>query len=107
MVNSNFIQCGDCLKLLKTIPNNSIDLVITDPPYKIDTTGAGLFNKNDNKYKNKNAYSYMNNINSMSDGFSELVLDELCRVMKKINIYMVFTKTSATTNKIFCRKSSV
>ena len=24
---------GDCLELMKTIPNNSIDLVLTDPPY--------------------------------------------------------------------------
>ena len=26
---------GDCLDVLKTIPNNSIDLVLTDPPYNI------------------------------------------------------------------------
>ena len=24
---------GDCLDLLKTIPDNSIDLILTDPPY--------------------------------------------------------------------------
>lgn len=27
------IENGDCLELLKTIPDNSIDLVLTDPPY--------------------------------------------------------------------------
>ena len=27
------IKNGDCLELLKTIPDNSIDLVLTDPPY--------------------------------------------------------------------------
>lgn len=29
------ILCGDCLKLMKTIPTGSIDLIVTDPPYKI------------------------------------------------------------------------
>ncbi len=27
------IICGDCLDLIKLIPNNSIDIVLTDPPY--------------------------------------------------------------------------
>lgn len=30
----NFMQ-GDCLDVLETLPNNSIDIVITDPPYGI------------------------------------------------------------------------
>ena len=30
---------------------------------------------------------YVKELNGMKDGFSEEVLDELCRVMKKINIY--------------------
>ena len=29
----NKIICGDCLELIKIIPNNSIDVVLTDPPY--------------------------------------------------------------------------
>lgn len=24
---------GDCLELMKTIPDSSIDLILTDPPY--------------------------------------------------------------------------
>jgi len=31
----NKIICGDCLEVLKYIPDNSIDLVFTDPPYNI------------------------------------------------------------------------
>lgn len=30
----------DCLKILKNIPNNSIDLIVTDPPYKLTTRGS-------------------------------------------------------------------
>ena len=31
----SYIKCGDCLELMKDIPDNSIDLVVTDPPYGI------------------------------------------------------------------------
>jgi site-specific DNA-methyltransferase (adenine-specific) len=34
------LRLGDCLEVLKTIPDNSIDAVITDPPY-----GIGFMNK--------------------------------------------------------------
>ena len=30
------IYCGDSLVLMKEIPENSIDLIITDPPFAID-----------------------------------------------------------------------
>jgi len=30
------IYCGDSLKLMKEIPENSIDLIVTDPPFAID-----------------------------------------------------------------------
>ena len=33
------IQCGDCFELLKTIPDNSVDFCLTDPPYFIDGLG--------------------------------------------------------------------
>jgi site-specific DNA-methyltransferase (adenine-specific) len=29
------IKCGDCLELMKTIPDESIDLILADPPYNI------------------------------------------------------------------------
>ena len=32
---------GDCLELLKSIPDKSVDLIITDPPYEIVAGGAG------------------------------------------------------------------
>ena len=35
MLEINKIHQGDCLELLKEIPDNSIDIVITDPPYNV------------------------------------------------------------------------
>jgi len=31
----NKVICGDCLQVMKDIPDNSVDLVLTDPPYGI------------------------------------------------------------------------
>ena len=70
---------GDCLELMKNMPDKSIDLVVTDPPYGIETQGAGIYKQADKQY--------VKELNGMKDGFDEKVLDELCRVMKKINIY--------------------
>ena len=70
---------GDCLEIMKGVSDGSIDLVVTDPPYEISTTGAGMYKQADKQY--------VKELNGMKDGFSEKVLDELCRVMKKINIY--------------------
>lgn len=33
MLELNKIYCGDCLEVMKQIPDKSIDLVLTDPPY--------------------------------------------------------------------------
>jgi site-specific DNA-methyltransferase (adenine-specific) len=29
------LKCGDCLELMKTIPDESIDMILADPPYNI------------------------------------------------------------------------
>jgi DNA modification methylase len=32
---------GDCIELMKKIPDKSIDLIATDPPYLISATNGG------------------------------------------------------------------
>lgn len=32
--------CGDCLKEMKRMPNEFIDLIVTDPPYKLTARGS-------------------------------------------------------------------
>ena len=34
-IELNKIYCADCLEVMKQIPDKSIDLVLTDPPYGI------------------------------------------------------------------------
>ena len=78
--NNLDLRLGDCLEFMKDIPDQSIDLVVTDPPYDIETNGAGIYKQEDKQY--------VKELVGMNDGFSEEILDELCRVMKKINIYL-------------------
>ncbi len=33
---------GDCLELMAQIPDGSVDMVLTDPPYEISNTGGGM-----------------------------------------------------------------
>lgn len=75
----DYIQHGDCLELMKSIPDKSIDLIVTDPPYLIETSGAGIYKQDDKQY--------VKELNQIKDGFSEEVLDEICRVLRKINVY--------------------
>ncbi len=72
---------GDCLEVMKGMEAQSVDLVLTDPPYLIETTGGGMYDK-------EHGAQYVKELNDIKDGFSEKILDELCRVMKKINIYI-------------------
>lgn len=38
-MNIDLIQ-GDCLELMKDIPDNSVDLIVTDPPYRTTARGS-------------------------------------------------------------------
>lgn len=79
------IFLGDSYKLIKGVKNDSIDLVVIDPPYKQSVTqGTGSFG-----VKKKLQYK---EIQGISNGFDLSILDELCRVLKKINIYIFCSK---------------
>jgi len=81
----NKIYNEDCLIGLKKLPENSIDLIITDPPYQINNTTAG------GKTKLAKSIQNMNNEiseNDLVNGFNLEILDELVRVNKGINMYI-------------------
>ena len=79
MLELNRIYNCDCVEGMKKMPDKSIDLVVTDPPYLIETSGAGIYKQADKQY--------VKELKDIKDGFSTDVLDELCRVMKHINCY--------------------
>lgn len=80
------IDCGDCLDLMKQIPDKSIDLIVTDPPYEVSATNKG---------------GTINNIKKLNKSLNDLVVadiangygiekfgEEFMRVMKEPNIYL-------------------
>lgn len=77
---------GNALETLKSLPDNYIDLVVTDIPYKIQVKqSAGAFGVKKRMY-------YKKDLEALSEGVSDDILVELCRVMKKINIYIFCSK---------------
>ena len=82
----NKIYNEDCLLGLKKIPDNSIDLVLIDPPYDICTTGGKKGTGRLAKDMMKLEKELINN--DLVNSFDIRILDELIRVMKGINIYI-------------------
>lgn len=87
-----WLMQGDCLDRMKEIPSDSVDLIITDPPYDIKNTKAG------GKSKLAKSMQVMNDQirdAGIVSGFNIKILDELVRINKNINMY------------IFCNKSQL
>lgn len=77
---------ADCLTVLKSLPSNSVDLVVTDPPYDIScVNGGGSINKVKHMVNSIQTLAEVG-INKSYD--IEGVGKELIRVMKNINIYI-------------------
>lgn len=80
---------GDCLEIIKNIPDSSVDMILTDPPYKIETSGGGIYKQGRKEY--------IKDIGQMSNGFPEEILNQCSgsRVWKQISdghgIHYVFS----------------
>lgn len=84
MIELDKIYCQDCLEGMKAIPDNSVDLIITDPPYEFETRGSGFHKKRD----------YYDEIadKGLAKGIDESSLVEMERVMRATNIYLFCNK---------------
>lgn len=70
----------DCMAGLKDIPDRSVDLVLTDPPYDVGYEGKGFFGKNRKRHFDRLA--------TVSSKVRTDVLDECLRVLKNPNMYI-------------------
>lgn len=83
MLEYNKIYNMDCMEGIKLLDDNSIDLVVIDPPYKLNLS----------KVKKTSTFNnYANELLELKDGFDLKVLDLLIQKMKKINIYIYCSK---------------
>lgn len=85
MIDTDKIYCQDCLEGLKQLPEKSIDLIMTDPPYLIKDIHAGGHSRL------AHSIQPVNNLlkeNGLDIGINPDILPEMVRVMKKINCYI-------------------
>jgi len=86
-MTENVILCGDCLELMKQLPDGCVDAIITDPPYGIKRshglTGARTFNHKKEK-KIELRYYDDNWDNQRPD---KIYFDEILRIGKTILIF--------------------
>jgi len=85
------LRKGDCLEVMKTIEDNSIDAIITDPPYNL---GNFMHKRNTNLVKmreNQFAYAGWDNL-SQDDWEKEMdvFFKESSRVLKKSGSLLLF-----------------
>lgn len=87
MLELNKIHLGDCYKLIKEIPDKSVDCVYTDVPYLYDSGGGGSspLSKRISKIQHSD-------ISEIVSGIDYSILSELIRVMKKINCFIWCSK---------------
>lgn len=81
----NEIILGDAYELIKTLPDKSVDLIVTDPPY--DFVNGGFGAKDDGKWYSRR---YAKEISDprLKNGIDLQILNEFIRIMKKVNCYI-------------------
>lgn len=96
---------GDCLQEMKKIPDKSIDLIVTDPPYNLGYTGRG-----------KQNFSVFANDNQTSEEFNmwfEKVITEIYRLIKDCGAfycwcdYRIYPHIFHIINKFFIIKNCI
>lgn len=81
MLEINKIHLGDCIELLRKLPNNSIDLIFADPPYNLQLNGE-LYRPNQTKVDAvTDAWDKFNSKEDY-DRFTTAWLTECYRVLK-------------------------
>lgn len=82
-MKTNNIYLGDAYKLIKEIPDKSIDCIYTDIPYLIQKGGHSDTPLSLRSYKLRN-----DDLKDIKDGIDYSIFDEFDRVLKKINIFI-------------------
>lgn len=80
----NKIIFGDCIEIMKQLPDKSVDLVLTDPPYELNLEGSCDMGK----FCDRNLIK-LRHIDFIAHGFDyDAVFNEFIRICKRVNIYI-------------------
>ena len=101
----NKIICGDCIDVMRAIPDNSIDLVVTSPPYNLkNSTGNGMKDGRGGKWANAALQKgYSNHEDCMPHDkyvkWQRQCLEEMMRLLKDTGA--IFYNHKRRVQKIF------
>ncbi len=76
---------GDCLEVMNMMPDDYVDLIVTDPPYDIKQTKPGKSRLTESIQKQQDG---LTGINITKPIDYDLVCAEMVRICKNINIYI-------------------
>lgn len=79
------IYCVDAYEAIKEIPDKSVDLIVTDPPYLIENTATGGHTQIN--------HTMQKMLDELTDfdlckGLDVKILDEFLRILKTPNLYI-------------------
>ncbi len=81
------LKKGDCFDLLTNLPDKSVDLIVTDPPYDL-VQRSGVSCSHWEKTQRK-VFDELKEHQDLTQGYDiRLFADEVSRVMRKMNIYI-------------------
>jgi len=86
-IRTNIIYNGDCKKGLNNIPKNSVDFILTDPPYKMDGNAKGGCGFLKDREYLKNIYK-----EKLHKGFNMQILEQFKRILKEMNLVIFCSK---------------
>lgn len=97
-MENNRIYLGDCLEVMKEIPEKSVDLVVTDPPYTMTKRGKSC-------RPNWMPDSMGDNVFNGDIPDTKLWMSECYRVLKEGTHFYTFTNTNDITNYLTIAQS--
>ncbi len=101
------VACGDCVEVMRSLPDNSVDSIVTDPPYGISfmskdfDSPAKMLGQMSTGHEQRGAFAYggthsrgyADNDNEIFQAWSERWLTEAFRVLKDGGHIIAFAAT--------------
>lgn len=107
MVEINKVHEGDCLDLFKQLDDESIDLIVSDPPYKVHKRSVsglkGLFAKDITKQGNVFTYNDIDIEDYLDEFYRVLKVGSHCYIMSNGCNFLHFLDVIRESKFNFCR----
>ena len=92
-IGNNQLYCGDCLEVMKQLPDKSVDLILTDPPYEINCHGGAAIGSRLGLRANK----MRDDLRFISTGFDyETNFEQWKRICYPLNAYIFCSNKQIT-----------